>query len=186
MTLPLKVLGPHEVTLATAARTFCLQTIKQTYGFDYNPAWHADLDSLCQTSTENPTDNQYAASNRGRFWVLLNKDGEVIGTMGVRSLAYKPNFKPILATYYPDFNHIASLWRTYLAPAYRGQGWGEKLNQVALEFARSQNYQRMFLECNQANTKLQAYWQRLGYQHFCNGDNFCCFDQPLHPAHHQT
>lgn len=35
------------------ARAFCLQIIKEFYGIDYNPAWHADLDSLPLTGEDN-------------------------------------------------------------------------------------------------------------------------------------
>ncbi|MCA3244630.1 MAG: GNAT family N-acetyltransferase [Alphaproteobacteria bacterium] len=171
----LHVLSPDAQDLATAAREFCLTTIKATYGFDYTPAWHADLDSLTGPAAA----NHYAPANRGRFWVLQDEAGTVVGTAGVRCLAYKPNFIQLLQGHYPDFTTIASLWRTYLAPAYRGQGIGQQLNDAALAFARTQGYQRMFLECNHAYPKLQAYWQRLGYQHFTSGPDFCCFDRAL-------
>ncbi len=175
MPLELRPLPTNNPALAAEARSFCLSTIKATYGFDYTPAWHADLDSLLGPNAH----NHYAPENKGCFWVLQADDGTVVGTMGVRSLAYKPNFKPLLAAHYPDFSQIASLWRTYLAPEYRKAGRGIIMNSTALAFARSQGYTRMFLECNHAYPRLQAYWQRLGYTHFTSGEDFCCFDRAL-------
>jgi GNAT superfamily N-acetyltransferase len=175
MVLELKPLPPNNLALAEAARTFCLSTIKATYGFEYNPLWHADLDSLLGPAAH----NHYAPQNKGCFWVMTDATGDVIGSMGVRSLAWKPNFKPLLADFYPDFTKVASLWRTYLAPQYRGQGRGMTMNNIAREFARAQGYQQIFLECNHAYSRLQAYWQRLGYTHFTSGENFCCFDYKL-------
>jgi len=65
--------APHGLTLSplrdepgpqhAEARAFCLAVIKEFYGFDYNPDWHADLDGLLLSSEQ----NRYSRLNRGAF-----------------------------------------------------------------------------------------------------------------------
>src|SRR5688572_19167075 len=61
-------------SLAEDCRRFCLRTIRSTYGYDYRPEWHDDLDSLRE-----PAACHYTASNRGVFFVLRDADGHVVG-----------------------------------------------------------------------------------------------------------
>jgi hypothetical protein len=44
--LTIGLLAPDDRTLAEDCRHFCLRAIKDTYGYNYTPEWHADLDSL--------------------------------------------------------------------------------------------------------------------------------------------
>ena len=83
---------PHGLSLARledtpstahdAARRFCLETIKEFYGFDYRRDWHVDLDSLLLPAVE----NHYSGLHRGAFWTLRDASGTLLATAGMRHL----------------------------------------------------------------------------------------------------
>lgn len=70
----------------------------------------------------------YQATPKSAYWVLVDGE-EVVGGVGVG----------------PFLNEVGELQKLYLASSALGQGYGQKLLEVALTFSR-QHYQQLYLE----------------------------------------
>jgi putative acetyltransferase len=86
-------------------------------------------------------------ANRGIFLVLV--DQQVVGTGAVRRLDHE----------------ICKLKRMWLLKDYRGQGWGEKMAEMLLDFARRAGYQAVKLDLANQERQPQAYslYRKLGF-----------------------
>lgn len=98
----------------------------------------ADLDDL---------ERHYWARG-GRFDVLCDGAGRVVGTVGLRPL---------------DATRV-ELRKMYLAPALRGQGFGRQLLEHALAAARERGFARVELETTGVLASAIALYRRAGFQ----------------------
>ncbi len=144
------------------ARGFCLDVIREVYGFDYRPDWHADLDSLCARAEE----NQYAARNQGGFWLVTNDGGALIATIGLKKLTWQPRLLADLATRYPDSRRIATLTRAYIHQDFRGQGLGARLTRICEAAAREMGYRTIYLHTNADADAAMRFWRGQGWSGF--------------------
>lgn len=142
--------SPHNV------RKFCLKVIKEVYGFDYRPDWHADLDSLLNENGE------YSEKQNGSFYVAFDGN-RIVGTIGVKSLLSKPS---LLSKFkqYKDGKDIGSIWRAYVDKKYRGKGLGKQLLDYAENFAKKAGYQKIYLHTSKTNPNAVAFWQKRGFK----------------------
>lgn len=145
-----------------AARTFCLAVIKEFYGFDYRPDWHADLDALCGPAAA----SCYAAQNRGAFWLLNDAGGDIVATAGLYRLAYKAELAKSLATRYPQLEKVASTARVYVRKDWRGRGLGRYLNQLVEKAAPEMDYDTLYLHASSDADATLKFWQASGYTPF--------------------
>jgi GNAT superfamily N-acetyltransferase len=141
------------------ARQFCLDTIKEFYGFDYRPDWHEDLDSLLLPATG----NQYSRHHRGAFWILRNQAGEIAATAAVRHLGWKPNIVTMFRERYPRGEDIASIWRVYVREDLRRRGLGRWLTALCEKEATRLGYRAMYLHATSDALATVAFWQSVGY-----------------------
>lgn len=90
----------------------------------------------------------YYFNHRGLFLVVLDGD-RVVGTGAIRRLE----------------EEIAELKRMWLLKEYRGQGWGRRLAERLLLFARHTGYQKVRLDLYDPDRQEQAlsFYQRLGF-----------------------
>ena len=168
------VSGPVHV----AARQFCLDVIKEFYGFDYRPDWHADLDSLlCQ-----PHVNHYSMANRGAFWVLLDNEGLIQATAGIRHLGWKPAIAAAFADRYGSGRDVASLWRVYVKRELRRQGLGRWLNAYSEREASARGFAHMYLHASADAKATLGFWKASGYQAIGEFGDSVHFDKPLKPV----
>lgn len=142
-------------------RQFCLDTIKEFYGFDYRRDWHIDLDTLLLPAIE----NHYSRRHRGAFWALRDTRGDVIATVGFRHLAWKPNVIEMFPHRYTRGEDIASLWRLYVRKDQRGHGLGRWLTKLCEAEAHRIGYGTMYLHASSDALATLAFWQAVGY-HF--------------------
>jgi len=82
----------------------------------------------------------------GIFLVLLDGD-RVVGTGAIRRLD----------------EQTCELKRMWFLPAYRGNGYGRKISEALLEFARSAGYRRIRLDTSPLLTTANRLYQRLGF-----------------------
>jgi GNAT superfamily N-acetyltransferase len=157
------------------ARAFCLDTIREFYGFDYRVDWHADLDSLLLPAER----NHYSRRNGGAFWVLYGEDGGLVATAGVRHLAWKPNIVRMFSDRYPDGGAIASLWRVYVRKDRRGQGIGRWLTALSESEAAGLGYRTMYLHASADTPATLAFWQAMGYGPIGADDETAHFDKGI-------
>jgi len=85
--------------------------------------------------------------NGGAFWVLLDGE-EVVGTGGVKRVD----------------EETCELKRMYLLPRARGWGWGRKMAQTAIDWARGAGYKRMRLDTDDELVAATALYQTLGFR----------------------
>lgn len=160
------------------ARQFCLDVIKEFYGFDYRPDWHGDLDSLLLP----PAGNHFSSLHRGAFWIVENRNGEIVATTGIRHLGWKPNCAMLFSDLYGDGTGIASLWRQYVRKDMRGRGLGKKLAALCENEALSRGYERMYLHASSHASATVGFWKSRGYVAIADDGETIHFDKPL--IHH--
>lgn len=140
------------------SRRFCLSVIAQTYGYTYNPQWHADLDSL------GAADDVYAPANGGR-WIVLRDEGRIIACGGLRSLTSHITAAERFRDRYAG-NRVGAIWRVYVDPIYQGRGKGYALFKKLEEAGRQQGYELLYLHASGNNPAAVAFWERQGFLPF--------------------
>lgn len=174
---------PDEPSAAhSQARQFCLDTIKEFYGFDYRPDWHVDLDSLLRPSAE----NHYSRRHGGAFWTLRDPAGEIIATTGIRHLLWKPNIVEMFPDRYRRGEEIASLWRVYVRRDWRARGLGSQLTALSEAEAVRLGYGTMYLHASADALATLAFWRRAGYEFIGNCETSSHFDKRLAASTHRT
>jgi len=97
--------------------------------------------------------------NNGTFLLLID-DEKVVGSGGIRHLS----------------EEICELKRMWFLKEYRGQGWGGKMSQMLLNFAKEAGYQKIRLDL--ANEQKQApalkLYQKLGFYAIARYNNSPC------------
>lgn len=88
------------------------------------------------------------AQRGGRFDVLVNAEGQIIGSVGLL----------------PVNEHTVELRKMYLRVDARGQGHGRYLLTHAMDWARSQGFRRMVLETAAALTQAIALYRQFGFR----------------------
>lgn len=86
--------------------------------------------------------------NRGRFWIAIDREGKVIGTVAIRELNDK----------------TAKLNRMFVLPDYQGSGVGQKLLNHALKFAKEQNYQEVILNTSIVMKRAHRFYEKNGFR----------------------
>ncbi|MBD0262026.1 MAG: GNAT family N-acetyltransferase [Tolypothrix sp. Co-bin9] len=86
--------------------------------------------------------------NKGTFLVLVDDD-KVVGCGGIRRLN----------------DDICELKRMWLLKDYRGQGFGKKMAQMLLDFAKKAGYKKVRLDCGDEQKQAQAVnlYKQLGF-----------------------
>ncbi|MGI2904100.1 GNAT family N-acetyltransferase [Tolypothrix sp. VBCCA 56010] len=86
--------------------------------------------------------------NKGTFLVLVDDD-KVVGSGGIRRLN----------------DEICELKRMWLLKDYRGQGFGKKMAQMLLDFAKKAGYKKVRLDCGDEQKQAQAVklYKQLGF-----------------------
>ena len=104
--------------------------------FGEAPVEFGDMDCIASQYRE-PT---------GTFLVLLD-DRRVVGTGAIRRLDAE----------------TCELKRMWFLPAYRGKGYGTKMSEMLLEFARSAGYRRIRLDSAEMLVAAHKLYRRLGF-----------------------
>jgi len=133
-----------------AAQDFMLQIIKDDFGYDFNPQWHADIVNLKEL---------YMQDERACFYVLKSASGEVIGTIAARSY---DRFYPEFINRYNSTETI-SIWRHYIKKEYRGLGYGTKLLQEVVQFAKDGGFSHIYLHTQKTIPGSLEYWIAKGF-----------------------
>lgn len=159
--------------LRAAARSFCLETIREVYGTEYRPDWHADLDSL----TGRIERCWFSAGNRGAFWSLHAPEGDIVATAGLYRLAWKPNLAVAFADRYPSADAVAQLVRVYVRRDRRGQGIGRWLTALAEAEARRREVAILYLHASSDRAATIGFWRSRGFAEFAAGEGTTHFDK---------
>lgn len=101
-------------------------------------------------------ENHYAG-NGGLFLVLVD-EGKVVGTGGIRKLDVE----------------TAELKRMWFLPEYRGRGFGRRMAEQLLHFARSQGYKRVRLDTDKKQHQAARLYERLGFKDISRYNDSIC------------
>lgn len=116
-----------------------LFTVLREYGLE---ADHVGVDADLDDVTGN-----YPARG-GRFDVLTDDDGRIVGTVGLFAL---------------DAG-VCELRKMYLLRQYRGQGWGRRMLEHVLREARLRGFRRMVLETSSKLVEAISLYERYGFR----------------------
>ncbi|NLP08842.1 GNAT family N-acetyltransferase [bacterium] len=83
---------------------------------------------------------------KGAFWVLMDEE-ELIGTVALHYVS----------------ETVCELGRMYLAPGYRGRGWGRRLLHYALQQAELRGFTEVVLKTASVLKEAQSLYRRAGF-----------------------
>ena len=89
-----------------------------------------------------------------RFWCLADDD-VVLGSVAIRRLS----------------EDTAELKALYLSEELRGQGWGYKLLDLAVQYARNQGYKRICLDSMKSYTAARHLYDKFGFKEITSYNN---------------
>ena len=138
---------PH---LIDDTKEYLFKKIKEEFGLDYVPEYHYDIVDLEKT---------YINPKRNSFYIALNSNKEIIGTLGIRG--YDKQFEFFKYKY--NTNKTASLWRTYIDKEYKRHKIGTKLVQIAEDFAKDKQYEEIYLHTQKDLIEGYYFWSSLDY-----------------------
>ncbi len=109
-----------------------LEICVQEFGFE---DWKEDIKK---------TDNYKYKDNNGNFWIAINNDNEVIGTIALKNLG----------------NEKACLKSLYVKKEYRKNGIAKKLFNKLMEFVVLNNYKKIELDTYDAFKHAIRFYQK--------------------------
>ncbi|MGV3001225.1 GNAT family N-acetyltransferase [Vibrio sp. E150_018] len=90
-------------------------------------------------------------ATRSHYWVMVDKDGLVVGGAGIAPLAGKPE--------------VCELQKMYILNRARGQGFAKQLIDVCFDQAREIGFEQCYLESTAELKAALTLYQKLGFQH---------------------
>lgn len=113
-------------------------------------------------SSDADTQHMYEAFQaEGRFYYVLEEEGQVMGGVGIASLPGEPG--------------TCELVKMYFRPEVRGIGMGKKLLTLCLDQAKTMGYQQVYLETITQMKAARGLYEHLG---------FIQIDQPMGDTGH--
>jgi len=97
-----------------------LTILTREYPFDRSAYSDSDLDKITETYS----------GNKDSFFVA-EENGGIVGTVGIKE----------------DSSEDALLRRLFVDPKHRKKGYGSRLLEIAIKFAREKGYKRIFFRC---------------------------------------
>jgi len=121
-----------------------VRAVHDEFGFSWDPdGYHRDLYDIEASYLE----------HGGMFWVLVARD-TVVGTCGLTI-----------------HDRACELHRLYVLPAYRGQGWGGCLMEVAMEHGRDRGCGRIIAWSDVKLGEAHALYRKAGFTQ--EGERIC-------------
>ena len=105
--------------------------------------------------------------------------GGIVGTAGIRHLAWKPGIPAMFPDRYLRGEEIASLWRVYVRRDRRGHGLGRWLTTLCETEAARLGYRLMYLHASSDALATIAFWQAMGYRFVGTCETSTHFDKPI-------
>lgn len=93
---------------------------------------------------------QYYQTKGGNFWIALDADDQVVGSIALLPIA----------------NNTAVLKKFFTYPKYRGQPTrlGAQLYQEFINFAKQHNFDRIVLDTPEGETRSHYFYEKQGFQ----------------------
>ncbi len=103
-------------------------------------------------------------NNGGNFWVGLNDQGEVVGSIGLQKKT----------------NQVAVLKKFFVYKNYRGKeiGIGASLYEVLFDFAKKQGFTKIILDTPSKATRSHSFYKKVGFKEIDKEDLPIQYDYP--------
>lgn len=99
------------------------------------------------------------ASNYRHFWVMMDDDQEIVGTIAIKSLPYDPKYAEFMHRNACEVKHL------YLLNEFQGKGLGEKMLSFALDQAKLFGYTWAYLDSNrERSAKAIELYEQFGFE----------------------
>lgn len=114
--------------------------------------FHLDIPGTVYFDPELEHLSQYyqISPDQRAYFILEDNKGQVAGGVGIAE--------------FDGFENCAELQKLYLTDAWKGKGYGSKLMETALEYARSAGYKRVYLETHTNLQTALCLYEKFGFQ----------------------
>lgn len=136
-----------------AARALIFRVIKEDLGYDYNPAWHWDIDDLQGTYLDDP---------RQALWVAVDDaSGAIVATGGLRKGGPRSAPEQWVIDRY-DQERTAQVVRVYVSREHRRRGIARSLVDLARRFAAAEGgYSVICLHTDTRAPGAEGFWRAM-------------------------
>jgi len=103
-------------------------------------------------------------SDGGNFWIALNDNGEVVGSIGLQKKT----------------NEVAVLKKFFVYKDYRGKefGIGTGLYKALLDFANKQGFSKVILDTPSKATRSHSFYKKAGFKEIAKEDLAIKYNYP--------
>lgn len=103
-------------------------------------------------------------NNGGNFWVALNDNDEVVGSIGLQK----------------ETNEVAVLKKFFVYKEYRGKefGIGTDLYKALIDFAKKQGLSKIILDTPSKATRSHSFYKKVGFNEIAKEDLPIRYDYP--------
>lgn len=145
---------------APGLTTLAATTLREAFGPPHNPA--DVVEDYVQSAITLPILETELADPNARFFVLEDDNGRSVGYAKMRR-AKPPRRMP---ESYRRAGRAVELQRIYLLASQTGRGYGARLMQHCLEWARTAGYQAVWLGVWEHNSAALAFYYKMGFEQF--------------------
>ena len=139
----------HDDGEILAVKDFLYDQIMKEYGIGPTPKFHYDIEAMGK---------YYILPERNNFFIAL--DGErIVATGAIR--AYDVDYDLFKGIYSKD--DTASIWRLMVDEKYRRHGIARKLVNIMEEFAKNEDYEKIYLHTHRYLDAGLPFWKSCGY-----------------------
>lgn len=135
----------EDNTLIKKTQRFLFYMIKQEFKLDYVPEYHYDIINIKDV---------YIRPERNNFYIILNDNNDIIGSLGIRG--YDKDFNEFKKRYTNE--NTASLWRVFIKKEYRRCGLASELVRIAEDFSKTMNYSEIYLHTQKTVKGSLEFW----------------------------
>ena len=148
----------HDDGEILAVKDFLYDQIMKEYGIGPTPKFHYDIEAMGK---------YYILPERNNFFIAL--DGErIVATGAIR--AYDVDYDLFKGIYSKD--DTASIWRLMVDEKYRRHGIARKLVNIMEEFAKNEDYEKIYLHTHRYLDAGLSFWKSCGYSITIEEDDY--------------
>ena len=141
-----------------AAKDFLFNQIDKEYHIGPTPKFHYDIFDLR---------DYYISPDKSNFFVAIDGD-KIVATAAIRP--YDKDYEFFKGIYSKD--DTASIWRLMVDKEYRRNGLARILVELMEDFARIEDYDRIYLHSHRYLEAAIPFWKSMGYETTLEEDDY--------------
>ena len=142
----------------SAVKEFLYGQIKEVYGIGPTPEFHYDIERIKE---------YYILPKRNNLFVAYCGD-KIVATAAIRE--YDKDYELFRGIYSKE--DTASIWRLMVDEDYRRHGLARKLVGMMEDFAKKEDYSRIYLHTHRYLDAALNFWNELGYDVTIEEDDY--------------